>query len=55
MPNQKFLSPSHNRLLDSDPQIKRVNLDNAEIASRRSAEPNAEKGIGSIKHVPSNS
>jgi hypothetical protein len=51
MPNPKFPGPAYDQIRDSDTQVKRVDLDNAEIASRRSATP-PKMDVGmSIKHV----
>lgn len=35
----------------SDPMMKRVNLDNAEIGSRKSGMPSGNEGLPSISHV----
>jgi len=51
MPNPRFPGPAYDQVKDSDPQIKRVDLDHAEIGSRRSTEPKKmDIGMG-IKHV----
>ena len=49
MPN--FPAPTYNRLIENDPQIKRVNLDNAEWGARKSAMPKNIKNGMTIKHV----
>lgn len=48
----KFPSPAYNTIPDSDPQIKRVDLDNMEVASRPSAMPKGVKNDFRIQHVP---
>jgi len=51
MPNPNFPGPAYDQIRDSDPQIKRVNLDNAEIASRKSTIPKKDDvGMG-LRHV----
>lgn len=47
----KFPGPSINRVIDSDPQIVRVPLDETGIAGRRSAQPKNIKNDMTIKHV----
>lgn len=36
MPSEKFPGPNYNRLIDEDPQIVKVNLDQVEWGSRKS-------------------
>jgi len=51
MPSPNFPHPAYENIKDSDPQIKRVDLDHAEIASRPSATPpKMNEGLG-IQHV----
>ena len=51
MASDKFPGPSYDTVKDTDPQIKRVNLDNAEIGSRKSVEPKKDDAGMSIRHV----
>lgn len=51
MGDKRLLMPSYNSVPDSDPQIKRVDLDNPEIAGRKSAMPGASKNGMTLKHV----
>jgi hypothetical protein len=51
MGDKRLLMPSYNSVPDSDPQIKRVDLDNPQIAGRKSAMPGPMKEQLSIKHV----
>jgi hypothetical protein len=47
----RFPAPAYDQVKDSDPQIKRVDLDHAEIASRRSTEPRKMDEGMSLRHV----
>lgn len=46
-----FPHANRNKIIDSDPQIRRVDLDNPEIAGRPSAMPKDIKNDMTIKHV----
>jgi len=47
----KFPAPAYDQIRDSDPQVKRVDLDHAEIASRKSTTPGKQdEGMG-LRHV----
>lgn len=49
MPN--FPKPAYDNIRDSDPQIKRIDLDHPEIASRKSVTPpKGDEGMG-LRHV----
>lgn len=49
--SSRFPGPAYDQVKDSDPQIKRVDLDHAEIASRPSTQPRKmDEGMG-LKHV----
>lgn len=53
MASPNFPGPKFDQIRDSDPQIKRIDLDNAEIASRPSVTPKKmDEGLG-LKHVGS--
>lgn len=47
----KFPAPQYNTVPDSDPQVKRVDLDNMEIASRPNAVKQNETNQFAIRHV----
>ena len=50
-PVGSFPWPAYETVRDSDPQVKRIDLDHAEIASRPSATPKKmDEGMG-LKHV----
>lgn len=47
----KFPAPTVNSVPDSDPMVKKVDLDYMEIASRQSAMPKDVKNDMVVKHV----
>jgi len=51
MPSDKFPGPSYDQVKDTDPQIKRVDLDNMEIAARPSVMPKKQDEGMAIRHV----
>lgn len=51
MPNGKFPGPAYDAIRDSDPQIKHVDLDHPEIASRKSVTPTKLDEGMSIRHI----
>jgi hypothetical protein len=48
-----FPQANRNKIIDSDPQIKRVDLDTVETAGRQSAQPKEIKNDMTLKHVTS--
>jgi hypothetical protein len=51
MAESNFLAPKFNQLIESDPQIKRVDLEYTDWGSRKSGLPGSVKNDNTIKHV----
>lgn len=49
--NPNFPGPSFNKLIDKDPQIKKVSMENAEWGARKSGMPTDVKNDMTISHV----
>jgi hypothetical protein len=54
MPTPKFPGPNYNSVIESDPQIKRIDLNNMEWGARKSGMPGGIKNEFVVKHVESN-
>lgn len=52
-PNTKFPGPNYNQVIESDPQIVTVPLQNMEWGARKSAMPGSIKNSLSVQHVKS--
>lgn len=49
--NPNFPGPSFNKLIDKDPQIKKVSMESTEWGARKSALPTDVKNDMTISHV----
>lgn len=51
MASERFPGPNYNRIIESDPQVVKVDMETAEWGARKSAQPKDIRNGMTIKHV----